>query len=287
MQKAAWLYKVLLVGSFLGFLFPVLSLFSRLSANEGKYLGKLIESVGYENLLGWIIYFPSWHYGEDIGFPYNLYLRWSVYGLISLLVLFFFRKKLSPLVNRIESYLVGNKKIYIFVLFAVFIFQSKFFAGWWFHGIGGWEFSKYKSKIIWGTQDPVKYPQYLNSAVHWENFDLLSCAQKKPFTISGKALIAFTETNCTIPINLGLLEIVFPNRFMSDQETFIKLINYKIPMIKEYQSLYPEHNPYARIDYNEFNASKITKVEYWDLNLSSDGYVNIISSAKMKKVFYQ
>ena len=85
------MYKVFLVGSFMGFLFPVLSLFSRLSANEGEYLGKLIESVGYENLFGWIIYFPSWHYGEDIGFPYNLYLRWSAYAMISLLILFFLR----------------------------------------------------------------------------------------------------------------------------------------------------------------------------------------------------
>jgi hypothetical protein len=287
LRKATWLYKVLLVGSFLGFIFPVLSLFSRLSANEGEYLGKLIESVGYENLLDWIIYFPSWHYGEDIGFPYNLYLRWSAYAMISLLILFFFRKKISPLVNKIESYLIGNKKIYIFVLFAVFIFQSKFFAGWWFHGIGGWDFSKYKSKINLGSQDPVKYPQYLDSAVHWENFDLLSCTQKKPYTISGKALIAFTETNCTIPINLGLLEIVFPNRFMKNPQTLIKLINHKIPMIKDYQSLYPEHTPYARLDYADFNGSKITKVEFWDLNLSSDGFVNFISSAKINEIFYQ
>jgi len=281
------LYKVILVGSFLGFLFPVLSLLSRLSANEGEYLGQLVESVGYGNFLDWIIYFPSWHHGEDLFFPYEIYLRWSIYGMMSFLFCLLLRNKIEPYINKIETYLIGNKRIYAFVLFAVFIYQSKFFAGWWFHGIGGWEFSKYESKIRLGLEESNLYPQYLNSAIDWEKFDLLSSTQKKPYTISGKALIAFTETNCTIPINLGLLEIVFPNRFMREPQTFLKLINYKIPMIKNYQSLYPEHTPYARIDYTDFNGSKISKVEYWDLNLTSDGLVNIISSASINKIFYQ
>ena len=74
---------------------------------------------------------------------------------------------------------------------------------------------------------------------------------------------------------------------MREPQTFINLINYKIPMIKYYQSLYPEHTPYARIDYTDFNGSKISKVEYWDLNLTSDGSVNSISSARVREVFYQ
>ena len=207
--------------------------------------------------------------------------------MISLLILFFFRRKISPTLSKIESYLIKNKKIYLFLLFAVFTYQSKFFAGWWFHGIGGWDFSQYESKIRFGLEESSSYPRYLNSAIDWEKFDLLSLTQKKPYTISGKALIAFTESNFTIPINLGLLEIVFPDRFMRESKTFINLINYKIPMIKYYQSLYPEHTPYARIDYTDFNGSKISKVEYWDLNLTSDGSVNSISSARVREVFYQ
>ena len=58
-------------------------------------------------------------------------------------------------------------------------------------------------------------------------------------------------------------------------------------MIKDYQSLYPEHTPYTRLDYADFNGSKITKVEFWDLNLTSDGFVNLISSAKINEIFYQ
>ena len=123
MKKLHGCTKFFLVGSFLGFLFPVLSLFSRLSANEGEYLEKLIESVGYENLLGWIIYFLVGIMEKISVSPYNLYLRWSAYGMISLLVLFFFRKKFSPLTNRIESYLIGNKK-FTYLSFLQFLFSK-------------------------------------------------------------------------------------------------------------------------------------------------------------------
>ena len=285
LRRTTYLYKVLLWGSALGFFFPIFSLFSRLSANEGEYLGKLIELIGYGHLLGYLAYFPSWHFGEGIAFPYDLYLRWSLYGMGSFLALFLLKKKIEPYLKKTESYLIGNKKIYLFLLFAVFVYQSKVFAGWWYHGIAGWDFSKWESKIHPGVEESKAYPDYLKKGINWENFKLLTSTQKYPYTISGSALIAFTEDNRTIPINLGLLEIVFPDRFTESPQTFLNLINYKIPMVQDYQSLYPEHTPYAFIDYSEFNGSKISKVEYWDLNLSSDGSVDVISSARINQVF--
>ena len=286
LKRTSCLYHVLLVGSVMGFFFPILSLLSRLSANDGQYLNKLVELVGFDELLDYLSHFPSWHVGEGIAFPYDLYARWSAYGLISICSLCLFRKKIEPFLDKFESYLIGNKKIHILMLFAVFVYQSKIFAGWWFHGIAGWDFSKWESKINAGAEKPNGFsPTYLKSAINWENFSLLTSTQKTPYTISGNALIAFTEDNRTIPINLGLLEIVFPDRFMESPQTFLELINYKIPMIRDYQSLYPEHTPFARIDYSDFHGSKIAKVEYWDLNLTSDGSVHEISSARINQVF--
>ena len=129
LKRTSCLYHVLLVGSVMGFFFPILSLLSRLSANDRQYLNKLVELVGFDELLDYLSHFPSWHVGEGITFPYDLYARWSAYGLISICSLCLFRKKIEPFLDKFESYLIGNKKFTFLCCLPFLSTKAKYLQG--------------------------------------------------------------------------------------------------------------------------------------------------------------
>ena len=125
------LYNCLLLSSLLGTFAPVFSLFSLLGNEDlglaERLVNKLKEKFGDFSLFEIINYIPSYHYGPDHSFPYILYIRFSIYGLCSLIVLIAFKNKLKLLFNKIECILKQNTTVYYFVLFFIFTYQSKMF----------------------------------------------------------------------------------------------------------------------------------------------------------------
>ena len=127
--------------------------------------------------------------------------------------------------------------------------------------------------------------------MHWNNAKKL---QKKigDFSLNGTAIIAFNQNNQSFPINWGLLEIVFPTRFVNideihsaNKQLLIDLINYKIPKLDSYQKYYPEHSPYMALDFKGIEKSKIYRIEYWNIQVCAQKEKYWINKATLKHVY--
>ena len=239
--RRTFLYKFTVFSSFVGIVFPPLSLVSKLKANDGYYLKKLSDKLSYNFNYDLLNYFPNWHYGEDIGMGGGIYyIRWSIYALICFALLIYFGEKINIYCKRTYQVFKSNKIIFAFILFLIFTYQAKFFSGWWFYGIAGWHYQNRESKFLDNTLEQSNVPRYLLQTINRENVEKLH-QHRGDFCLPGESFVAFNQANQSFPINLGLLEIVFPWRFL-ESKIFLDLLNYKIASLHSYQNHYPEHS---------------------------------------------
>ena len=283
------LYNCLLLSSLLGTFAPVFSLFSLLGNEDlglaERLVNKLKEKFGDFSLFEIINYIPSYHYGPDHSFPYILYIRFSIYGLCSLIVLIAFKNKLKLLFNKIECILKQNTTVYYFVLFFIFTYQSKMFFGWWFFGIGGWDFRDWGSIAKFNNIGDIKnVSSKLEGGLNFENTRKINSFYNKHCIIPGEIHLIYDDENKSYPVNLGLTEIVFPKRFIEKNELLLDLINYKVNNFENIQMLYPEHAPYSYFNFNILKNKKFVRYEVWDVILSIDFGNTYIAESNLNKV---
>ena len=137
--------------------------------------------------------------------------------------------------------------------------------GWWWAGIGGWTYKDYQSKSVETTGERASVPTYLLKGLDSENCKKFGLIYGET-TIPGEILIAVFEDSTYLPINLGILEIVFPYRFVND-ELFLDLLNLKTNKLNNYQLYYPEHTLYSKLDFSSLINQEIVRVEQWKVEL--------------------
>ena len=83
---------------------------------------------------------------------------------------------------------------------------------------------------------------------------------------SPKVLIATCQNGEKVAINLGLLRIVFPQRFVRD-EVFVNLLNEKKRRGYDIPFKYPDHAPYMQLKTSLEVDQKIILVEEWEVQV--------------------
>ena len=90
---------------------PAFAIISRMNA-QGDYSN--ISFIGSESLLNFLSNFPTWH-GTDLSGSGEVNMRWSLYGILSLIVLLrwsvFFDDKLC----RLKIYFEEKKLLFYFI----------------------------------------------------------------------------------------------------------------------------------------------------------------------------
>jgi hypothetical protein len=280
------IYKVLILGTVLGFTIPILSLFSRAIIIGNNYSNDIIELIGYNNYLRILSNVPHWHWGHDLWNPYRIYLGTTFYNLFCMLVILIFKKRICSFLSNLENYLKPHKKALFLTMFLIFMCQSKVFAGWWWRSIGGWTFENWKKKIqiVDVMPEQIEVPKHMNQSINWNNLKKISRFYKSNIVLPGEIHTATFDNNKTIIINPGVLEIVFPERFMADHNLFLKLINYKIKNANIDQKYYPEHSVYNYINYENFYTNKILNYKIWETCVTCYDNKLFFNKLKLKKV---
>jgi len=207
------------------------------------------------------------------------------YTLTTLAALLFFRRQIFHLLSIVAQWVQrpvhtrARRRVLAVCLFLACTYQSKAFLGFWFAGIGSWDFTDWRLRF---RQIPADFerqvvPAYLNQAIVHKNARFL------PQTghLSGPAMFLHYSNGQVLPANEELLGTVFPRYLLKERFTEDKLLSHAfLGMIRKNVTerrverrfllptsvAYPPHTPYMPISYKGHpNPRSLEGVSWWTI----------------------
>ena len=211
------------------------------------------------------------------------YTRYALFNLLIVLFLIFFKKrtikalsKIKQLNNfKISSYKRATIVLSIGLIFIVYFFRMN--TGFIFSGINGWIFyeSPEKLKLSNAKIVQLRLPDslaFLEKAINKDNIKFI----KDNYEYLGQAMFIHFDEKNIMPVNLELLEFVFPHNLtpLIADSTFIKCVSNSLKyrrkgrknLLKQYIA-YPNHTVWSKINYVKYPTKKINKISFWKLGV--------------------
>lgn len=284
------IYQIILISTVLGFITPIISLFSKLKSRT-NWLNEIKEFIDNEQIISILNYIslivPSWHYENSGLAAFHYYIKWSIYNLLILTLIILCRKKLLIIISRIKNLYKNNTIILSAIILCIFVFNSKVFLGFYFSGIPGWDYSNNRGfgSSSWGERQYIskqyikkdklivdqKLQNLLLKGVNLQNAKNILTNT----SIRGVVIVAHT-VDAQYCINDGISGIVFPHRYVENNNKgpWLDIINYRLNKQKKYNTIwkklrYPDHTVYMDIDEGIYNEREnLIKIEYWDVEVT-------------------
>jgi hypothetical protein len=299
-KKAKLLYYALIIASLFGTVMPIVSQVSKLKykSNLKERLTEHLGSDFFNNLIfGMIDALPKWH-DMNVLASHGIYsAKWAAWNFLFMLALLIFHKKTLKLITSLTIYYERQKTIFAAVIFILLSFPSTFYWGFWFLGVGGWDYRLVKSTLISFEKnkylhDPTN--NFLLAGINIKNFK----NYVGPGCLKNQVVIGFRNGE-KFAINDGIAGFVraaFFHKFMQPPEInhqevpWLHIINHRMKKISNENKFwkhfkYPNHSVYMPLPFDTSGIDGFEKIEYWDVTVCFDGTEVFIAEADLAKTY--
>lgn len=305
------LYTVFVASAFLGIVLPVHANLHLLYADDFRGWARVLAEVPFAERVLRVApaldlrnveldHFTTVRWKSSRLGYLRYYTGYAAFNFLILCLLYLFRRRVRKWLDVAARWGAEPSCRYarVLVLTTVVVsgvsYQTKMYLGFWVPGISGWTYQGRLPAIRESISDSSllqiehwngRSPEFLEAAVIGKN----ARAQRRSGYLTRTAMFLHYRGGQTLPANLGLLNLVFPQYVFGErlwptehERAFVEIIRASLDRLHNNRRFalplsiaYPNHSVYMSVDYETYpRVGALDLISFWTLTIQIDSLGN-------------